>query len=130
MSKSEYHNILFCKYHNKFLETYNKQAFKYSLRTKLSQINSIEDCIHILQLFETIDEMCDNIINIFHKFHPNDNELQNISLLFQKYQNNIDNKGYAANTLWFCIIMWIDEFENIRKINNINSIVIEADNKI
>tara|TARA_B110000305_G_scaffold239932_2_gene309055 strand:- start:501 stop:893 length:393 start_codon:yes stop_codon:yes gene_type:complete len=130
MCKSEYYNILFCKYNNKFLETYNKQAFKYNLRTKLSQINSIEDCIHILQLFETIDEMCDNIINIFHKFHPNDNELQNISLLFQKYQHFIDNKGYAANTLWFCVIMWIDEFENIRKINNINSVVIEDDNTI
>ena len=38
-------------------------------------------------MFETTDEMCENIINIFHKFNPSENELQKFSLIFQKYHN-------------------------------------------
>ena len=38
---------------------------------------------------------------------------QKFSLIFQKYHNNIDNKGFAACTLWFCIIQWINEFEKL-----------------
>ncbi len=121
---NENHNTLFSKYTNKFLENYKKQNFKYSLRNKLSQIKSIDDCIQLLQMFETTDEMCENIINIFHKFNPTENELQKFSLIFQKYQNYIDNKGFAAYTLWFCVIQWINEFEKLKN-NNLNLVGIE-----
>ena len=67
------------KYTNRFLENYNEQMFKYTLRTKLSNINSIDDCIELLQMFQNTDEMCENIINIFHKFHPSESELQILS---------------------------------------------------
>ena len=68
--ESEYHNTLFSKYTNRFVEKSTKQIFKYTLRSKLSKIKSIDDCIRLLQMFETTDEMCENIVNIFHKFHP------------------------------------------------------------
>jgi hypothetical protein len=126
-SESEYHNSVFSKYTNRFIESYSKQAFKYTLRTKLSKIKSIDDCVKLLQMFETTDEMCENIINIFHKFNPTENELQKFSLIFQKYHNNIDNKGFAASTLWFCIIQWINEFQkfNNNNIPYVNSVGIE-----
>ena len=114
MILSQHYNSLFTNYSNRFIESYSKQAFKYTLRTKLSKIKSIDDCVKLLQMFETTDEMCENIINIFHKFNPSDNELQKFSLIFQKYHNNIDNKGFAACTLWFCIIQWINEFEKLK----------------
>ena len=125
--ESKYHNTLFSKYTNRFLESYSKQAFKYTLRNKLSKIKSIDDCIQLLQMFETTDEMCENIINIFHKFNPSEIELQKFSLIFQKYHNNIDNKGFAACTLWFCIIQWINEFQKLKNDNipTVNSLGIE-----
>tara|TARA_B100000424_G_C22859426_1_gene458089 strand:+ start:348 stop:794 length:447 start_codon:yes stop_codon:yes gene_type:complete len=127
--ESEYHNTLFSKYTNRFVEKSTKQIFKYTLRSKLSKIKSIDDCIRLLQMFETTDEMCENIVNIFHKFHPSENELQKFSLIFQKYHNHIDNKGFAASTLWFCIIQWINEFQKLKNKNdnivNVNSVGIE-----
>ena len=119
-----YQYSLFYKYSNKFFDNYNKKIYKYNLRKNLFEIKNIDDCIKLLQKFETTDDMCENIINVFHKFNPSDNELQKFSLLFQKYENYIDNKGFAANTLWYCIIQWIEEFENLKK-NNINLIGIE-----
>jgi hypothetical protein len=125
--ENEYHNILFSKYTNTFIQNYINESFKYTLRTKLSKIKSIDDCIQLLQMFETTDEMCENIINIFHKFNPSENELQIFSLIFQKYHNNIDNKGFAANTLWFCTIQWINEFQKLKNknISTVNSVRIE-----
>ena len=125
--ESKYHNTLFSKYTNRFLESYSKQAFKYTLRNKLSKIKSIDDCIQLLQMFETTDEMCENIINIFHKFNPSEIELQKFSLIFQKYHNHIDNKGFAASTLWFCTIQWINEFQKLKNDNipTVNSVGIE-----
>lgn len=119
-----YKYSLFYKCSNKFFDMYNKKVYKYGLRKKISEIRNIYDCIELLQIFETTDNMCENIIDLFHTYHPTDNELQKFSLLFQKYENFIDNKGFAANTLWYCIIQWIEEFENLKK-NNINSIGIE-----
>ena len=118
------------KYTNRFLENYNEQMFKYTLRTRLSNINSIYDCIELLQMFETTDDMCENIINIFHKFHPSESELQIFSLIYQKYHNYIDNRGFAASTLWFCIIQWITEFQKLKNntIPTINSVGIELIN--
>ena len=29
-------------------------------------------------MFETTDEMCENIINIFHKFNPSENKFQKL----------------------------------------------------
>ena len=125
--ESEYHNTLFSKYTNRFIESYSKQAFKYTLRNKLSKIRSVDDCVKLLQMFETTDEMCENIINIFHKFNPSENELQKFSLIYQKYHNHIDNKGFAACTLWFCIIQWINEFQKLKNDNipTVNSVGIE-----
>lgn len=125
--ESEHHNSLFSKYTNKFLENYYQQLFKYTLRSKLSKIKTIDDCVNLLQMFETTDEMCENIINIFHKFNPSENELQKFSLIFQKYHNNIDHKGFAAYTLWFCVIQWIDESQKLKNNNTpiLNSAGIE-----
>lgn len=125
--KSEYYNTLFSKYTNRFIESYSKQVIKHTLRNKLSKIKTIDDCVNLLQMFETTDEMCENIINIFHKFNPSENELQKFSLIFQKYHNNIDNKGFAAYTLWLCVIQWIDEFQKLKNDNIpcVNSLGIE-----
>ena len=128
--ETTYNNILFSKYTNRFIESYSKQAFKYNLRNKLSRIKTIDDCVKLLQMFETTDEMCENIINIFHKFNPSENELQKFSLIYQEYHNNIDNKGFAASTLWFCIIQWINEFQKLKNcaIPTLNSVGIELVN--
>ena len=115
--ESEDHNTLFSKYTNRFLESFNKQAFKYSLRNQISKIKNIDDCIQLLQIFESTDEMCENIINIFHLFNPTENELQKFSLIFQKYYNYTDIKGFAATTFWFCIIQWINEFQKFKNDN-------------
>ena len=99
---------------NIIIKRYNRELSKYTLRSKMSKIKSIDDCIKLLQMFETTDEMCENIINIFHKVNPTENELQKFSLIFQKYQNYIDSKGFAAYTLWFCITQWITEFQKLK----------------
>ena len=126
---SKYNNILFTKYTSKIVEIYKIQVFKFTLRSKLSKIKTIDDCIQILKMFESTDEMCENIVNIFHIYNPTDNELQKFSLIFQKYHNYFDIRGFAACTLWFCIIQWINEFERLKNNNHnlptINSIGIE-----
>ena len=110
------YNLIFLKYNNSFIDKYNKKTFNIHYN-KLSKITNVNDCIKLLQMFETTDEMCDNIINVFHEFNPSEDELQKFSLIFQDYHNNVDNKGFAASTMWFCVIQWINESQNLKNIN-------------
>ena len=113
---------------NNFFQDYYNKCFRYILHRKLSEIKNIQDCINVLQFFENTDQMCENIVNIFHNYNPTDDELQNYSILFDKYQDYIDNRGFAVTTLWLCVIQWIIEFEIFKKNNIINNTGIELYN--
>ena len=98
------------------LNYFTKKLFYIYLRYELSNIKNIEDCIKILKYFETTDNMFENIIYVFNLYPPTDKELQTLSLLFQKYFNDLTINGFAAITFWLIVIQWINEYINLKKI--------------
>ena len=99
------------KYNSTQLINFNKKKRNHWIRNKLYNVKNINDCIKILENFNTTDEMFENIINIYNINPPTDYELQIFSILFQQYYYNLDIKGFAASTMWFIIIQWINELK-------------------
>ncbi len=96
------------------------------LRIKLKQINDINCVIKIMKeinryfshnFLTTADNLLSTIYICYLIEPPNDVELQKISELQQIYNNKLNIEEYAINTLWFCIIHYIDNLPKIKKQN-------------
>tara|TARA_B100001093_G_scaffold470092_1_gene491321 strand:+ start:4593 stop:4970 length:378 start_codon:yes stop_codon:yes gene_type:complete len=94
------------------------------LRRRIGNIRKIKDIIDIMNnicFFNgkiNTDLLTEILNDCLYNYPLNQNELQIISLLQQKYYNNLGIENYVSMMLWCSIIFSINEKENIKK--NIN----------
>ena len=94
------------------------------LRRRIGNIRKIKDIIDIMNnicFFNgkiNTDSLTEILNDCLYNYPLNQTELQIISLLQQKYHNNLGIENYVSMMLWCSIIFSINEKENIKK--NIN----------
>lgn len=95
------------------------------LRYRIKQCKTIDDYLKIIKNIDYFhknvnsDKLCDIIIQCLELSPLTEEELQNISILQQQYENENGLYNYITIILWTCIIYYIQQ-SNIDNSNSAN----------